>query len=203
MVSDGHGTHLRPWNREGRERVGAAVPRIRDQPPGNASNTDGSARGGSAPRRLDPALTTEYRPYHAHDLIEPLLPNEAYAVDVKIWPASIVLPPGYRVALSVSGRDYDYGDTAQAAAKLMVRLTTKQPKRGPGAFMHDDPRHRPPEIFGGTMTPHRRCLRQLRAAACGPAPLIVGPASLPISPTPQRLWRLLQGWPPRASPVAS
>jgi predicted acyl esterase len=105
-------------------------------------------------RRLDTALTTEYRPYHAHDRVEPLVPNEVYALDVEIWPTSIVLPPGYRLALSVRGTDYDYGDTAQAAANLMVRSTTKQPKRGPGAFMHDDPRDRPPEIFGGTVTLH-------------------------------------------------
>ena len=82
------------------------------------------------------------------------MPNEIYALGVEIWPTSIVLPTGYRLALSVRGTDYAYGDTAQAAANLMVRSTTKQPKRGPGAFMHDDPRDRPPEIFGGTVTLH-------------------------------------------------
>ncbi len=89
-------------------------------------------------RRLDPALSTEYRPYHTHDRREPLVPGEIYALDVEIWPTCIVIPPGYRLALTVRGTDYDYGETAQS----------------PGAFMHDDPRDRPPELFGGRVTVH-------------------------------------------------
>jgi len=73
---------------------------------------------------------------------------------VEIWPTCIVIPPGYRLALSVRGTDYDYGETAQSAANLMVRSPAKEQKKSPGAFMHDDPRDRPAEVFGGRVTLH-------------------------------------------------
>jgi uncharacterized protein len=102
-------------------------------------------------RRLDPQRSTAYRPYHTHDRTEPLEPGKVYALDVEIWPTSIVVPAGYCIGLSVRGTDYDYEETAQSAANLAVRSTSKEKKRGPGAFMHDDPRDRPPAIFGGTV----------------------------------------------------
>jgi predicted acyl esterase len=105
-------------------------------------------------RRLDPKLSTEYRPYHAHDRVETLVPEQVYPVDVEIWPTCIVAPAGYRLGLSVRGTDYDYEETAQSAANLMVRTTAKEPKRGPGQFLHDDPRDRPPDVFAGTVTLH-------------------------------------------------
>jgi uncharacterized protein len=100
-------------------------------------------------RKLDPALSEPYRPYHTHDEKQPLSPGEVYELDVEIWPTSIVLPAGYRLALTVRGRDYEYpkadGD----------RLTTfKNELRGSGPFLHDDPDDRPPEVFGGTVTVH-------------------------------------------------
>ena len=82
------------------------------------------------------------------------MPGRVYPLDVEIWPTSIVVPRGYRIGLSVRGTDYDYGETRQAAANLAVHTTSKQKKRGPGAFMHDDPRDRPPNIYGGTVTVH-------------------------------------------------
>jgi predicted acyl esterase len=103
-------------------------------------------------RRLDPERSTEYRPYHTHERSEPLVPGKVYPVDVEIWPTSIVVPAGYRIGLSVRGTDYDYEETAQSAANLAVRSTSREKKRGPGAFLHDDPRDRPAEIFGGTVT---------------------------------------------------
>ena len=77
-----------------------------------------------------------------------------YQLDVEIWPTCIVAPPGYRIGLSVRGTDYDYEETAQSAANLMVRSTAKEQKRGPGQFLHDDPRDRPPDVFGGTVIVH-------------------------------------------------
>src|SRR5579859_4035706 len=32
-------------------------------------------------RKLDPALSTEYRPYHSHDEVQPLVPGEVYQAD--------------------------------------------------------------------------------------------------------------------------
>jgi predicted acyl esterase len=100
-------------------------------------------------RKLDPDLSTEYRPYHTHDEVQPLVPGEVYEADVEIWPTSIVVPAGYRVALSVLGRDYEYAEATGA------RLSNfKNELRGSGPFLHDDPRDRPAELFAGTTTVH-------------------------------------------------
>jgi uncharacterized protein len=100
-------------------------------------------------RKLDPALSEPYRPYHSHDERQPLTPGEVYEVDVEIWPTSVVLPAGYRIAFSVRGRDYEYPKAGGD------RLTTfRNPLRGSGPFLHDDPHDRPPELFGGTVTVH-------------------------------------------------
>jgi predicted acyl esterase len=101
-------------------------------------------------RKLDPALSTEYRPYHPHDQVEPLTPGEVYQLDVEIWPTSIVVPAGYRLALTVRGRDYEYTGAAGSG-----HLTTfKNELKGCGPFIHTDPNDRPVEIFGGATTLH-------------------------------------------------
>ena len=100
-------------------------------------------------RKLDPALTTEYRPYHTHDEVQPLSPGRVYEVAVEIWPTSVIVPAGYRVALTVQGRDYEYGGAEGSRIGSFVNEL-----RGSGPFLHDDPRDRPREIFGGTTTIH-------------------------------------------------
>jgi predicted acyl esterase len=99
-------------------------------------------------RDLDPDLTVEHRPYHRHEEVRPLEPGEVYELDVEIWPTSIVVPAGHRIALTVRGRDYEYeGEGAQLASFANVM-------RGCGPFLHDDPRDRPPDVFGGVTTVH-------------------------------------------------
>jgi len=100
-------------------------------------------------RKLDPRLSTEYRPYHTHDEVQPLKPGEPVQLDVEIWPTSIVVPAGHRVALSVRGKDYEWQHSTGA------RLSNfKNELRGCGPFLHDDPRDRPAEVFGGENTLH-------------------------------------------------
>jgi predicted acyl esterase len=100
-------------------------------------------------RKLDPRLSTEYRPYHSHDERQALKPGEPAPLDVEIWPTSIVVPAGHRVALSVRGRDYEWQHSTGA------RLSNfKNELRGCGPFLHDDPRDRPAEVFGGENTLH-------------------------------------------------
>ena len=99
-------------------------------------------------RKLDQVLSTEYRPYHTHDLRQPLAPGEIYECDVEIWPTSIVVPAAYRIALTVRGRDYEYPGGGARLGSF------KNEMRGCGPFLHDDPRDRPFEIFGGTVTLH-------------------------------------------------
>jgi uncharacterized protein len=100
-------------------------------------------------RKLDPKLTTPYRPYHTHDEKQPLTPGEPVELDIELWPTSIVVPAGYRVALTVRGRDYEYGGGSGG------RLSNfKNELKGCGPFLHDDPEDRPAAIFGGQTTLH-------------------------------------------------
>jgi len=57
-------------------------------------------------RKLDPARSTEHQPHHAHDERQPLVPGEVYEVDLEIWPASLHLPKGSRLTLTVQGQDF-------------------------------------------------------------------------------------------------
>jgi predicted acyl esterase len=68
-------------------------------------------------RKLDRALTLPYRPYHTHDEKQPLTAGEIVELDIEIWPTSIVVPAGYRIALSVRGRDYVYRAGAAASSR--------------------------------------------------------------------------------------
>jgi len=43
-------------------------------------------------RKLDPDLSTPYRPYHAHDEIWPLTAGQEVELDIEIWPTSIMVP---------------------------------------------------------------------------------------------------------------
>jgi hypothetical protein len=100
-------------------------------------------------RKLDAKLSRPYRPYHTHDEVQPLEPGEVYPLDIEIWPTSIVVPPGYRIALSVRGRDYVYpGGSGGRLSNMKNEFT------GCGPFLHDDPRDRPVAVFGGTTTIH-------------------------------------------------
>jgi len=100
-------------------------------------------------RKLDRKLSKPYRPYHTHDQKQPLKKGETVELDIEIWPSSIVVPAGYRVGLSIRGKDYEYGGAS--GGKLS---NFKNELKGCGPFLHDDPRDRPPAIFNGTTSLH-------------------------------------------------
>jgi hypothetical protein len=100
-------------------------------------------------RKLDKKLSKPYRPYHTHDQKQPLKKGETVELDIEIWPSSIVVPAGYRVGLSIRGKDYEYGGAS--GGKLS---NFKNELKGCGPFLHDDPRDRPPAIFNGTTSLH-------------------------------------------------
>jgi len=100
-------------------------------------------------RKLDPKLSMPYRPYHTHDEKQPLTPGRPVELDVEIWPTCLVIPRGYRIGLCVRGKDYVYSGGSGGRLSNMKNEFT-----GCGPFLHDDPRDRPPEIFGGTTTLH-------------------------------------------------
>jgi hypothetical protein len=58
-------------------------------------------------RKVDAARSLPYRPFHSHDEEWPLNPGEPIELDVEIWPTCIVVPAGYRLGLTVRGRDYE------------------------------------------------------------------------------------------------
>jgi hypothetical protein len=59
-------------------------------------------------------------------------------LDIEIWPTCIVIPAGYRIGLSVRGRDYVYaGESGGRLSNMKNEFT------GCGPFLHDDPRDRP------------------------------------------------------------
>jgi predicted acyl esterase len=77
------------------------------------------------------------------------VPGEAVELDIELWPTSIVVPKGHRIALGVRGRDYEWQTSTGA------RLSNfKNELRGCGPFLHDDPRDRPRAVFGGRTTLH-------------------------------------------------
>jgi predicted acyl esterase len=98
-------------------------------------------------RKLDPVLSTPYRPYHTHDEIQPLTPGSVYQADVEIWPTSLVIPAGYQVALTVRGRDHEH--RYPGAPRLG---SFKNEMTGCGPFLHDDPADRPPSLTASTQT---------------------------------------------------
>jgi uncharacterized protein len=100
-------------------------------------------------RALDETQSKPYRPYHTHAGVEPLQPGVAVDLAIEIWPTSIVVPKGYRIALSVRGKDYEWQKTT--GAKLS---NFKNELKGCGPFLHNDPRDRPARRFGGTTTLH-------------------------------------------------
>ena len=52
-------------------------------------------------RKLDPERSLPYRVFHAHDEVQKLKPDEFYAVDVEIWPTSMVFPKSYKLVLTL------------------------------------------------------------------------------------------------------
>jgi hypothetical protein len=107
-------------------------------------------------RALDAELTREWRPYHTHRAEQKLVPGVPVQVDVELWPTSIVVPAGCRIALSVRGRDYVYAETTGELQERAARLRPV-PARRPA---------RP--AAAGIRRPHHPALRP-RAARVAPA----------------------------------
>jgi uncharacterized protein len=99
-------------------------------------------------RKLDPARSLPYRPWHTHDAIQPLVPGKAEELDIEIWPTCIAIPAGYRLALAVRGKDYAYPGEPIVIPGVKYTLT------GVGPFLHDHPVDRPKEVFRGRNAIH-------------------------------------------------
>jgi uncharacterized protein len=100
-------------------------------------------------RQLDQTRSTPYRPYHPHDRVESLTPGEIYECDVEIVTSCIVVPKGWRLALTIRGKDYEYDGKLSEFAETFCYST-----RGTGGMTHNDPGDRPMSVFGGKVTLH-------------------------------------------------
>ena len=92
-------------------------------------------------RKLDPQKSLPYRPWHSHDEEWPLKPGEPAELDIEIWPTSIVVPRGYRLALTVRGKDYEVD------GRDIALPNAPYPMKGVGPFLHIDADDRPAQDF--------------------------------------------------------
>jgi predicted acyl esterase len=100
-------------------------------------------------RRLDPKKSQPWRPSHPHDRAEVLTPNEVYECEVEIVTSCIVVPKGWRIALTIRGKDYEYEGELSEFGKTFHYGT-----RGTGGMTHNDPESRPGDVFDGRVTLH-------------------------------------------------
>ena len=97
-------------------------------------------------RAVDAEKTLPYRPWHPHDSLDPLPPGEPVSLDIEIWPTSVVVPAGYRLAVTVQGRDFEFPGDGPWPESYGV------PMKGQAIFLHADPVDRPTDVFGGVTT---------------------------------------------------
>ncbi|HTD92096.1 MAG TPA: CocE/NonD family hydrolase C-terminal non-catalytic domain-containing protein, partial [Burkholderiales bacterium] len=71
-----------------------------------------------------------------------------YELDVELWPTCIVVPAGYRVALTIRGKDYEFDGPPIEIPHAFYPFT------GVGPFFHTHPQDRPPAIFETINTLH-------------------------------------------------
>ena len=98
-------------------------------------------------RKLDIDKSMPWQPYHTHDEKQLLIPDKVYELDIEIWPTCIVIPPGYRLALSVRGKDYVYSCATNHRLSNMKNTFT-----GVGPFLHNDAIDRPESVFNRKVT---------------------------------------------------
>lgn len=88
-------------------------------------------------RQQSDTQSESYRPVHTHRESAQLEPGKPYPADIEIWPTSIVVPPGYTLALTLQGRDFSFPHLTSGLF------------RGAAPFMHEGS---DPKIYGGRQT---------------------------------------------------
>jgi uncharacterized protein len=78
-----------------------------------------------------------------------MTPGQLYEVDVNFqYPLSIVVPKGYRLALTVAGKDWQFAPNDRTVASKDYEEPNAQ---NTGLFYAEHP-NRDPALFGGTST---------------------------------------------------
>ncbi|GAA0995925.1 CocE/NonD family hydrolase [Acrocarpospora macrocephala] len=85
-------------------------------------------------RSVDPSRSGFLRPFHDHHRHQPLVPGDAYDLEVELWPGSLSLPRGAELRLTISGLDF------QSSGEGLANMG------------HDHPCDRPEPEFAGTHT---------------------------------------------------
>jgi predicted acyl esterase len=99
-------------------------------------------------RKLDPVKSQPWQPVHAHDELQFLEPGEIYELEVEIWPMSFVFPKGWRLVLTVGSTDFQH-DLPGPWPEIYGK-----PLRGSSVLLHDHPKDRTVERFGGEVMVH-------------------------------------------------
>jgi putative CocE/NonD family hydrolase len=60
-------------------------------------------------RKIDNKASTPYEVVFTHDEHQPVQPGQVYEVEVCVWPASLYLPAGHRLSVSIQGQDFIAG----------------------------------------------------------------------------------------------
>lgn len=100
-------------------------------------------------RALDVKRSIEHRPVQSHEAVEPMTPGQLYEVDVRIHPISIVVAKGYRLAITVQGRDWTPEGVQTVRAKDYDLPGAEDEPRPTAAGSHPG---RDPAIYGAQNT---------------------------------------------------
>ena len=87
-------------------------------------------------RALDAARSRPWQPFHPHLAAEPLVPGEATAFSIEVWPTSNVLRPGHRLRLEIASCDDQahLGD-AHTALAIPARNTILEGRAHPSRLL--------------------------------------------------------------------
>ncbi|TCP42616.1 hypothetical protein EV191_12315 [Tamaricihabitans halophyticus] len=100
-------------------------------------------------RELDDQRSLPYRPFHTHRTPAPLTPGKIYELAVEIWPTSIIVPRGYRIACTIRSTDYEYTERLDELAS-----EPPYPGAGCGPCLHGTPLDRGTEIARAQVSVH-------------------------------------------------
>lgn len=98
-------------------------------------------------RELDEHRSLPYRPFLSHKNHRPLFPGQVYELDVEVWPTCVVIPAGYRIGLTIGGRDFEHDAEPFFWSKPPGILF-----RGSSMWLHDDARFRPQDVYDNEVT---------------------------------------------------
>jgi predicted acyl esterase len=99
-------------------------------------------------RKLNAKTSKPYRPVHTHDEIQLLEAGQVYELQVEIWPMCFVFPKGYRLVVTVGTSDFE-NDLPGPFPEMYGKQL-----RGSALLLHDHPKDRTPERFGGQVIVH-------------------------------------------------